>query len=209
MEMVLSFLIGFFLNEGRLLYRIFENNLAYIKNKIIIKELGFHYYLFFNMINFAKGYIVISLLAGHSNFRGMLLVCCLMLGYYLGSKPVSPEGNELVIILGAIAAYNWEAIKINLAVLISIIILTKNSKMAYMVMTAGIILLAIKYNLYLGLLAVFLTINYFRYNYALFFPLLNTINKKLDYSVKGVNSLYESFLHTVTKVFTKRFEKSF
>lgn len=211
MDFLLSFAIGFFLNEGRFLQRIFSQNLMYIKNKIIIKEFGYHYLLLLNLINFCKGFIVIYLLANnYSNIQIMFLIICLVLGLYLGSKPVYPEGSELVIFLGVIAGYDLETIKILTAILFSLIILTKNIKGSFFIIVLLNSIFLIKYNIFLSCLALLLIANYLRYNCAHFSLLFNIINKKINiFPLKGVKSLYESIIYSFTKVFKKCFEKGF
>ena len=138
----------------------------------------------------------------------MLLIFFLIIGLYLGSKPINPDGSELVIILGAIAEYNWEVIKITLALFISIVILTRSPKVAFLIILIMNLVVLLQYNGYLLVVAIILIFNYVRYNYALFSPWINTIDRGVNYPFKGVKSLYESILYTFTQVFKKRFEKS-
>lgn len=191
-----------------MLYRIYGNNLKYIKSKILISDFGYFTFLILNVIVFLKGFIFSKYFFNHSNFHDMFLIFCLIIGLYLGSNPVNPEGSELIIILGAIAGYNWEIIKISLALLISIVILTKSQKAAFSIILIMNLVVLLKYNGYLFLLAIILIFNFVRYNYALFSPWINTINRRFNYPFKGVKSLYESLLYTFTQVFKKRFEKS-
>lgn len=208
MEIILSFFTGFFLNEGRMLYRIYGNNLKYIKRKIIINDFGYLIFLALNVIVFLKGFIFSKYFFNQSNLHDMLLIFFLIIGLYLGSKPINPDGSELVIILGAIAEYNWEVIKITLALFISIVILTRSPKVAFLIILIMNLVVLLQYNGYLFVVAIILILNYVRYNYALFSPWINTINRRFNYPLKGVKSLYESILYTFTQVFKKRFEKS-
>ena len=71
MEIILSFFTGFFLNEGRMLYRIYGNNLKYIKRKIIINDFGYLIFLALNVIVFLKGFIFSKYFFNQSN----LMIC--------------------------------------------------------------------------------------------------------------------------------------
>jgi len=210
MGFIISFIVGFCLNEGRILYRVFGSNIRYIKNKFIIKELGYRYLLFFFFLNFSKGIILFHLLSDYSYIYNIILTSSLIIGLYLGAKPLSPEGSELTVFMGIIASYNWEAIQISIALSLSILILSKNLKLSLLVL--GIInsLFLIHYNYYLSFLALSLLVNYARYKYALFSLLANTINKKMNFPIfKGVKSINESILYTFTKIFKKCIEKSY
>lgn len=193
-------MIGFFLNEGRILYKIFQNDLHYIKTKIIIKELGYSYLVLIIFLNFFKGYMLFFIFGGYSIIYDLLLAFSILIGLYLGSKPVNPEGSELLIILGIIASYDFEIVKMAFALFLGILILLKKVNLALGVFVVLNLFCLFKNQIFLGFFALLLLVNYVRYNNAQFFTFWNRINKNFILPFfKGVKSSYESLLYTITK----------
>jgi len=211
MKIVIAFFLGYFLNEGRFLFKVWGNNLNYIKNKIIIKELGFHYLLMFIFLNFLKGYVPFCLFSGHSHIYDVFLALVILLGFYLGFKPLFSEGSELIVFSGMVASYNWQFAKISLALFLGAYILTKSYNFPYVVLGIYNIFSISKYNYALVLMGLIILVNYARYIHAPFSPYINTINKKTNplFSLKRGEEIYESILHSFAKFFKKNVEKSY
>jgi hypothetical protein len=210
MPFLFSFLVGFLLNEGRILHKVFENNLKSIKVKIILKELGYLYLALFIFLNFCKGFIPFFLFGGNSLIIELILMGALFMGLLLGSQPVDLEGSELIITLGIAASFNIEIFQLTLALFFSLVILVQNLKFASLFLYISNLLVLFLNNLFIASLGLFFVVNYVINNDAQFSSLLNKINKKFDFHhYKGVKRIYESILYTITKFSKKYFKENY
>jgi len=205
MEIMISFAIGFFLNEGRILFKIFGRNLDYIKNKIIMQELGLNYFLLCVFVNFSKGFLPFVIFSeNNTNIYNGFLACSILLGVYLGSKPIKTEGSELVVLLGIISGYILDSVQIFAAILISLLIILKNFRISLIFAMVYYLIVISQKNIFLFFLSIILLLNYTIYKDALFSSQINTMKERIIFLlVKGVRGHYESILYSITKFFKK------
>ncbi|KJS22568.1 MAG: hypothetical protein VR72_05965 [Clostridiaceae bacterium BRH_c20a] len=207
MEIMISFALGFFLNEGRILFKIFGKNLDYIKNKVIMQELGFSYFLLCIFLNFSKGFLPIVIFSqNNTDIHNAFLACSILFGVYLGSKPVKTEGSELVALIGIISGCILESIQIFAAILISLLLILKNFKISLTIAMVYYLIVIFQINIFLFIIVIIILVNYAIYNVALFSSHINTMKEKIIFLlIKGVRGCYESILYSITKFFKKSF----
>lgn len=168
----ISFLIGFLFNDPRIINRTFDNYKDIISCRILYRELGLNILIIGILINFLKGFFVTINTGG---INQTLVILILFLGNYLGSKPCSTNGNELIIIWGIWAGINISIIQIPLALLISLWFVTKKFSYGFYVgfIFACINLLNMSFSL--ALLSFLLLANHTIRFYSLFEVFKNKI----------------------------------
>lgn len=188
MEYLISFLIGFFLNDSRILYKIYGGNLQYIKYKVVLKDLGLEIYLICVILNYLKGLLPFILFSKPGlDLNITLMAICLIYGLFLGSKPGKTEGSELIVIWGIYTGLHYKLIQIPFAVFISLLLLTRKLNISFGLSTIIILInLLLNKNFNIFFLSLIILVNYVINNYALFSPLLNKIKGKLTFqNLKG------------------------
>jgi len=207
MEIMISFAAGFFLNEGRILFKIFGRNLDYIKNKVIMQELGLNYFLLCTLLNFSKGFLPFVIFSeNNSEIYNAFLAISVLLGVYLGSKPVKTEGSELIALVGIISGYTLDSLQIFAAIIISFLIILESFRISLTIAMIYYLIVIFQINIFLFIISIIVLVNYAIYNDALFSSHINTMKEKIIFLlIKGVRGCYESILYSITKFFKKSF----
>jgi len=179
------------LNDARIIYKVFGNNLEFIKYRLVLRVLGLGPYLSCLMLNYGKGIFLLMLTDSKEDFIGTIIALLLLLGNYLGAKPGKTGGSEIIVLWGIWSGYNFSLVQTPLAIFIGIWLITHKLKYGFWIASIIIVinLLIIK-SYYMFSLSILILLNYAIIKLSLFLPLINKMKEKLIIgNLKGVKIL--------------------
>ncbi|MFZ5943531.1 MAG: hypothetical protein ACOYVD_05450 [Bacillota bacterium] len=183
MSYLIAFIIGYILNDNKILFRMYGHSLRYVKYSVILKDLGIGCFLISFFLSFLKGFLpFIFFYDSNSTINNFLTAFFLYLGYYISSEPLGTEGGEIIILAGIIFAVDYQILQLPLALFIALLILKTSFTIAiFFTLAATFIKLLLLKEYFLVLSSLLVLSKYTTYIYELFLPFKNRIKGKLTF----------------------------